>query len=302
MLGLFDRIKKAAVSDANILIQGEAGSGNECIALLLHQESPRAGGAFLARSCTAIPSDYFSSEMFGHKSLLSPAGDHYVGGAFLGADRGTLFLDEIGDLGYCLQTELFLAIREKTFCRMGGLSEARVNPRIICSSSRPLLGNMKGYRFRNDLYYEIATIVLKLAPLREQREEIVPLARHFAGEASGWLRVLTPEAEQRLLAYDWPGNIRELRTIIDQAVIMSADGDIQASHLKFEWNADLTQSSLLLADVERNHILSVIRNCKGNKTVAARALGLARSTLVLKLKTHSLISAEVGELEDRARN
>lgn len=288
MLGFLDRIKKVAACEANILIEGDPGVGSECIALLLHQQSPRSEEPFLARSCTAIPPDCFESEMFGY-SLKSPHGEESHGcGAFLEADKGTLFLDEIGDLGYSQQTEILMAIKQKIIHPVGTEANVRVNPRIICSTTRDLRECIKLNRFRDDLYYSTAIVVLTLQPLREQRQDIIPLARYYAGRASKWLRTLTIEAENRLLAYDWPGNIRELRATMEQAVLLAAGQAIQADELNFPTKTyHLNGSSRLLADIQRKHILSVIKICNGNKTDAARALGVARSTLVLKLKTIS---------------
>jgi len=293
MLGILDRVKKVSASDANILISGDTDSGKECIALMIHQLSPRSEEVFLARNCTAIPTDYFETEMFGH-CRTSRSADGYCGGAFVEADKGTLFLDEIGDLGYSLQTELLLAIKEKRVPQPGSLMCANVNPRIICATSKDLIQCMRLNKFRDDLYYSVATVVLTILPLRERREDIIPLARHFAGRASRWLRTLTLEAENQLLDYDWPGNIRELRTMMDQAVILAATQTIQANELKFEKAAGrMDDGSRLLVDVERRHILNVIKTCNGNKTDAAKTLGLARSTLVLKLRSISALNSLV---------
>ena len=285
MLTLLKRVKKAAASDASILVQGETGSGKECIALLIHQQSSRAGKAFVARNCASIPQHLFESEMFGHKKGAFTGADRDRKGAFAEADGGTLFLDEIGDLEYTLQTKLLRAIQEKIIHPVGSDKDLPVDPRIVCATNKDLLACIKAHEFRDDLYYRVATVMVAVPPLRDRREDIVPLARHFVGMASKLTHTLSPEAEERLLKYDWPGNVRELRSLMEQAVIFAIGNVIQADELGFpqkESSAD--PDSQLLEAVERRHILEVLKNCDGNKTVAAKVLGLARSTLVLKLK------------------
>jgi two-component system response regulator HydG len=288
MLTLFDRVRKAAASYAGILIQGETGSGKECIALALHQQSPRAAKAFVARNCAAIPANLFESEMFGHKKGSFTGADRDRKGAFLEADGGTLFLDEIGDLEYSLQTKLLRAIQEKVIRPVGYDHDVAVDPRIICATNKDLRECCKINEFREDLYYRLVTVVLIVPPLRERKEDIIPLARHFLGLASKWSRTLTPEAEERLLRYEWPGNVRELRSMMEQAVIFAVANEIQPDELSFPGtaNEESAPESQALADVERRHILQVLKNCKGNKTDAAKLLGLARSTLLIKLKCY----------------
>lgn len=285
MLTLLKRVKKAAATDASILVQGETGSGKECIALMIHQQSQRAGRAFVARNCASIPQHLFESEMFGHKKGAFTGADRDRKGAFAEADGGTLFLDEIGDLEYTLQTKLLRAIQEKIIHPVGSDKDVPVDPRIVCATNKDLLGCIKAHTFRDDLYYRVATVMVAVPPLRERREDIIPLARHFVGLASKLAYSLSPEAEERLLNYDWPGNVRELRSLMEQAVIFAIGNVIQPDELGFPQplkGAD--PNSQLLEDVERRHIIEVLKNCDGNKTVAAKVLGLARSTLVLKLK------------------
>ncbi|HEY3323679.1 MAG TPA: sigma 54-interacting transcriptional regulator [Planctomycetota bacterium] len=288
MLGLLARVKKAAASYAGILIQGETGSGKECVALALHRQSPRADKAFVARNCSAIPANLFESEMFGHKKGSFTGADRDRKGAFMEADGGTLFLDEIGDLEYGLQTKLLRAIQEKVIRPVGSDTDVPVDPRIICATNKDLREACKTNEFREDLYYRLVTVVLVVPPLRERREDIIPLARHFVGLASKWSRTLTPEAEERLLSYAWPGNVRELRSLMEQAVIFAVGNEIRVEELNFPMtDEEIDEDSVALADVERRHILRVLKANHGNRTNAARALGLARSTLVLKLKSYN---------------
>lgn len=293
MLTLLKRVKKAAATDAPILVQGETGSGKECIALLIHQQSQRAGKAFVARNCASIPQHLFESEMFGHKKGAFTGADRDRKGAFAEADGGTLFLDEIGDLEYTLQTKLLRAIQEKVIHPVGSDKDVPVDPRIVCATNKDLLSCIKAHEFRDDLYYRVATVMVAVPALRERREDIIPLARHFVGLASKFSHTLTPEAEERLLSYDWPGNVRELRSLMEQAVIFAVGNVIQADELGFPQKLNGTDpNSQLLEEVERRHILEVLKNCDGNKTVAAKVLGLARSTLVLKLKIGAEAEAE----------
>jgi PAS domain S-box-containing protein len=299
MLKLLERAKKAAASDAPILIQGETGSGKECIALLLHQQSVRADKAFVARNCAAIPANLFESEMFGHKKGAFTGADHERHGAFVEADRGTLFLDEIGDLEFSLQTKLLRAIQEKIVHPVGSDRDVQVNPRIICASNKDLRECIKTKEFREDLFYRVATVVLNVPPLRERREDIIPLARHFVGLASKWSHTLSPQAEERLLTYQWPGNVRELRSMMDQAVIFAIGNEIQAHELEFPVTADgIDENSQAMADVEMRHILQVMKNNNQNKSDAAKILRMARSTLMLKLKSfESLPASTVAQLQ-----
>jgi DNA-binding NtrC family response regulator len=227
--------------------------------------------------------------MFGHKKGSFTGADRDRKGAFMEADGGTLFLDEIGDLEYGLQTKLLRAIQEKIIRPVGSDKDVQVDPRIICATNKDLRECCKTNQFREDLYYRLVTVVLVVPPLRDRKEDIIPLARHFVGLASKWSRTLTPEAEKRLLGYAWPGNVRELRSLMEQAVIFAVGNEIRVEELNFpRTDGDVDEDTLSLADVERRHIVRVLKTCKGNRTEAAKALGLARSTLVVKLKGYNI--------------
>lgn len=291
MVLLLERVRKAAVSDAPVLIQGESGTGKEHIARMLHQQSPRSPKAFAARNCAAIPENLFESEMFGHKRGAFTGADSDRKGAFVEADKGTLFLDEIGDLSFALQTKLLRALQEKVIRPVGGDRDIPVDVRLVCATNKDLRECLRTKEFREDLFYRIATVTLTVPPLRERREDVIPLARYFVQHFSGGARALTNAAEERLLAYSWPGNVRELRSVIEQSIIFAASDEIQPDELNLPTKSDhIDLSSQLLADVERRHILNVLQNAGGNKTEAARILGLARSTLVLKLQSYGPIN------------
>jgi two-component system response regulator AtoC len=290
MVLLLERVRKAAVSDAPVLIQGESGTGKEHIARMLHQQSPRSARAFSARNCAAIPENLFESEMFGHKKGAFTGADSDRKGAFVEADKGTLFLDEIGDLNFALQTKLLRALQEKVIRPVGGDRDIPVDVRLVCATNKDLRECLKTKEFREDLFYRIATVTLTVPPLRERREDVIPLARYFVLHFSGGARSLTPAAEERLLSYSWPGNVRELRSVIEQSIIFAAADEIQPDELNLPSRSDhIDLSSQSLADVERRHILNVLQNANGNKTEAARVLGLARSTLVLKLQSYGAL-------------
>jgi transcriptional regulator with GAF, ATPase, and Fis domain len=287
MIQLLERARKAAQSAVAVLILGESGTGKECIARLLHQQSPRANKPFVARNCAAIPENLFESEMFGHKKGSFTGAESDRRGAFLEADGGTLFLDEIADLPSSLQTKLLRAIQEKVIRPVGSDKDIPVNVRIVCATNRDLLECCTNREFREDLYYRLATVTLTVPPLRERREDIVPLARHFVRAFSDGLRSLTKAAEDKLLVYSWPGNVRELRSIMEQAVIFAAGSEINADEINLPGagtRINLTPQSL--AEAERRHILNVLASVNGNKTEAAKALGLARSTLLVKLNSY----------------
>jgi two-component system response regulator HydG len=285
---LLERVKKAGASEAAVLIQGESGTGKEHIARLLHQQSPRVNKPFIARNCAAIPETLFESEMFGHRKGSFTGAESDRRGAFGEADGGTLFLDEIGDLDYALQTKLLRAIQEKTIRPVGAERDVPVNVRIVCATNKDLRECCRNKQFREDLFYRLTTVTLNVPPLRERREDIVPLARYFASVLSNNARSLTPAAEQRLVGYDWPGNVRELRSALEQAVIFAAGNEIHPDELNLPTakSGRIELAAQSLAEVERRHILQVLQNVNGNKTEAARLLGLARSTLVLKLQSY----------------
>ena len=288
MIQLLERVKKVAASEAAVLVLGESGTGKECIARMLHQLSPHSGKPFVARNCAAIPENLFESEMFGHKKGAFTGAESDRKGAFAEADGGTLFLDEIGDLSYVLQTKLLRAIQERTIRPVGSDKDIPVNVRIVCATNRDLRECLKTREFREDLFYRLATVTLTLPPLRERKDDIVPLARHFVRLLSGGTRSLAAAAEERLLGWEWPGNVRELRSSMEQAVIFAGGNEIQPDDLSLpgSHNGRIDLSPQSLAEVERRHILQVLGNASGNKTEAAKILGLARSTLVLKLQSY----------------
>jgi transcriptional regulator with GAF, ATPase, and Fis domain len=260
MLGLLDRARKAAATAASILIFGETGTGKECRARFIHQQSPCAKGPFVAINCAAIPETLFESEMYGHRkgAFTGATADHK--GAFQEASGGTLFLDEIGDLDYGMQTKLLRAIQERTVRTVGAVRDTPVDARFICATNKDLQDAMRRREFREDLYFRIGTLRLKLPPLRERREDIVPLARHFVRQLSDGARRLSRAAEKHLSQYPWPGNVRELRSCILQAVVFAAGSEVQADELALgRGGEEVDLASDVLEEVEKRHILNVLR-------------------------------------------
>jgi transcriptional regulator with GAF, ATPase, and Fis domain len=291
MVNVLYRAKKAADSEAAMLILGESGVGKECVATFIHQQSPRAGKPFVARNCAAIPENLFESEMFGHKKGAFTGADKDRLGAFLEADGGTLFLDEIGDLAYPLQTKLLRALQERVVRPVGSDREYPVDIRIVCATNKDLRECCTRREFREDLFYRLATVSLSVPPLRERREDIVSLARHFVRALSDGLRTLTPAAEERLQSYAWPGNVRELRSVLEEAVIFSARNHIDVDDINFpsSGTVNINLSGGSLAEAEKRHILQVLESVGGNKSEAAKILMMARSTLLIKLNSYKQI-------------
>ncbi|MCW8132817.1 MAG: sigma 54-interacting transcriptional regulator [Planctomycetota bacterium] len=288
MIKLLERAAKAAASDAHVLILGESGSGKEVVARFIHQHSPRAAKGFVARNCAAIPETLFESELFGHRKGAFTGATSDRKGAFLEADLGTIFLDEIGDLAYECQAKLLRAIQDKMVRPVGADREYAVDVRIVSATNKDLREGIRDKQFREDLFYRIGTVSLTVPPLRERVEDIGPLARHFCKTLSGGGRTLSPAAEEKLRGYDWPGNVRELRAVIEQAVIFAAGGEVQPDELNLATPETLALGAQSLVEAERRHILKVLRDCNGNKTECARQLGIARSTLVVKLKAYGV--------------
>ncbi|MCW8132984.1 MAG: sigma 54-interacting transcriptional regulator [Planctomycetota bacterium] len=294
MIQLLAKVKKAAASEANVLLMGESGTGKERIARLVHQQSPRAKEPIVTRNCAAIPENLFESEMFGHKKGAFSGAQSDRKGAFLEATGGTLFLDEIGELDYTLQTKLLRAIQEGTIHPVGSDGEVKVDVRLIAATNQDLRAMVQKKTFREDLFYRISTVILEIPPLRERPEDVPALAAFFVDRLSGGERKLSPEALEKLKAYHWPGNVRELLSVLEEAVIFSG-GDVITPddiNLRMVSGGKIELKDDALSEVERRHILQILARANGNKTEAAKILGIARSTLVLKLKSYGQDTAD----------
>jgi len=279
-------IEKVAPTSATVLILGESGTGKELLARALHELSPRKGKRFVAINCAAIPETLLESELFGYeKGAFTGAVRQTIGKIEL-ADGGTLFLDEIGDLPVALQAKLLRFLQERVIERVGGRQEIPVDVRIVCATHQSLKDRIVDGRFREDLYYRLAEIVVEIPPLRERKGDAALLAhafvRRFCGEQGLAEKSLLPEAVEALEAHRWPGNVRELENVIKRAVIMSESRAIRAADIGLN-SANEPPAALNLRqvreDAEKEAVLRVLGRVNGNLSKAAELLGVSRPTL-----------------------
>ena len=278
---IFSIIKKAAPTDYTILIEGETGTGKELVARAIHFHSLRRKGPFVAINCSAIPEQLLESELFGHeKGAFTGAYKTKIGKIEL-AQKGSLFLDEIGELPLPLQAKLLRFLQELKIERIGRTSPIEVNTRIIAATNKNLEEAVKRGLFREDLYYRLNVISIKLPPLRERGNDILLLADYFSKKYSKGKR-FTPEAKRALLQYKWPGNVRELENKIQRAIAMSSNNLISAEDLELDIeNINNNQSPLKRAKqlLEREYIVMALRKNNGNITRAAQEIGTNRKSL-----------------------
>ncbi len=282
------KAKKIAKSQASVLITGESGTGKELIAHAIHEGSGRKEAPFIRVNCAAIPESLVESEFFGHERGAFTGAGARKPGRFELAHKGTLLLDEITEFPLHLQAKLLRAIQEGEFERVGGTSTVKVDSRLIATSNRDIQREVTEGRFRSDLYYRLNVVPLYLPPLRERKQEILPLALHFlekmATENGTGPFVLSKKAESALLNHPWPGNVRELANIIERAVVLADSPILEPEDLYLE---DLTTPTLMtLQELEKRHILETLRAHNENKTHAAKALGISIRTLRNKLETY----------------
>jgi DNA-binding NtrC family response regulator len=293
---LRDLIGKLARSEAQtILVHGESGTGKELVACGLHYESARRDFPFMEVNCAAITETLFESELFGHEKGAFTDAKSAKKGLMELADRGTLLLDEVSEMSLNMQAKFLRCLQERVVRRVGGTRDIRVDVRIVAATNRPLETRVKDGHFREDLFYRLNVIPIYIPPLRERREDIMPLARHFLREVAlrshKSIQGFTPEAERMMLAYAWPGNVRELRNLIERLVILGTSEQIEPQHLpvQFSGHADVVphrespQEFRTLAEVERAYINQVMQRVEANKSKAAKILGISRQTLRKKL-------------------
>jgi transcriptional regulator with GAF, ATPase, and Fis domain len=288
------KIKKVAVFDTTVLIGGESGTGKELVARALHDRSPRRGNPFVAVNCAAIPETLLESELFGYAPKSGISGSDPKGklGKFELAHGGTLFLDEIGDMSLSTQAKILRVLEDKVVDRLGGMEGIQVNLRIVAATNKMLREAVTEGSFREDLYYRLRVFKIDLPPLCERREDILPLCQHFLVQHSSDSRVpleLSPRAREILLAYHWPGNIRELKNCVEEAILLSNGRVIYPENLPSDLRReDVPQPFCTLADVEAQHIARVLQSVNWNKRRAAEVLGINRSTLYEKIRVYSL--------------
>lgn len=297
MLELLDMAKEAAQSAAPVLITGESGTGKELLARYIHAQGPRREGPFVAVNCAAIPEGLLESELFGHERGAFTGAVGQKKGKFELAHRGTLLLDEISEMPISLQAKLLRALQEGEVDRIGGTKPVKVDVRPIATSNRDLLQRIKEGKFREDLYFRLNVIHLHIPPLRERREDIPLLVHHFLEKYSRLngrpLRELSPKAMKALLDYHWPGNVRELENVIHRAVLFSRGERIEERDLRLETEAlteegHRTLSDLNLREAEKRLIVLALERAKGNRTEAARLLGVSVRTVRNKIKEYGL--------------
>jgi DNA-binding NtrC family response regulator len=281
-------IQRIAPTPATVLIEGESGTGKELAARAIHARSGRPGG-FVAIDCGAVSSDLLESELFGHVKGAFTGAHQAREGLFCYARGGSLFLDEIGEMPLLMQAKLLRVLEERTVRPVGGNELLPVDVRIIAATNRTLSADVGAGRFRKDLFYRLNVVALRLPPLRERRDDVVPLARYFLRRLSAELGLPAPGWDgwdlDQLRRYDWPGNVRELRNVVERCLLLGRRPGRCILEPEAEGPAARDgDPDLSLATVERAHILRVLEVAEGNKSDAARRLGISRKTLERKLK------------------
>ena len=289
-------IERAASCDTPVLLMGESGTGKEMLARALHRKSPRGRGPFVAVNCSAIPETLLESELFGHRrGAFTDARDDRPG-LFQSAHGGTILLDEIGDMAPVLQGKLLRVLQEKEVHPLGAAAPVPVDVRIVTATHRDLTALVLEDRFRQDLFYRINVIEVRVPPLRERPDDLAPLVRCLLDKHGARLRKpngsFSDEAMSVVRRHTWPGNVRELENVIERALVLGAGTVINLEDLPESLREPQPSGSnsiaRRLADVEREHIVRTLRAVSGNKAAASRALGLNRKTLYRKLRLHRI--------------
>ena len=283
---VFDLVNKVADTNANVLIQGESGTGKELVARSIHFNSSRAEKPFLAVNCGALPESLLESELFGHTkgSFTGAVADNQ--GLFRSATGGTIFLDEVGEMPLVLQVKLLRALQEHEVTPVGSSAAIKFDARIIAATNKKLETEVAEGRFREDLFYRLNVVEIDVPPLRERREDIPLLARHFAK------KTVTNDAMSALVNYEWPGNIRELENVIERAAILSGtEIDIESLPHKVSDNGNFETHVAenfrpTLEDTERRYVMEILASVEDDKAQAANILGIDLSTLYRKLKRY----------------
>ena len=294
MQQVIELIKIVAKSNATVLITGESGTGKELVARAIHSQSYRKDKPFVPVSCAALPESLLESELFGHEKGAFTGAHALRKGKIEFANRGTLFLDEIGEMSTNIQVHLLRVLEEREFTRVGGNDLVRVDVRVVSATNRDMKAAVASGQFREDLYYRLNVVTIDLPPLRDRIEDIPLLSDHFLKKFSvenrKEVRGFSQEVTDFLLKYQWPGNIRELENTVERAVILAQNPEIQLADL-LQRNSPLVgpaSSGRTLKELERNHIINILSESGGNYGIAARILGISRSTLYNKAKEYGL--------------
>ncbi len=301
MVELMDTVSQVAPTKASVLITGESGVGKELVADAIHELSNRSKGPFIKVHCAALTASLLESELFGHEKGSFTGAVKEKKGRFELADGGTIFLDEIGEIDAQTQVKLLRVLQERQFERVGGEKPISVDVRIVCATNRDLPKEIEKGNFREDLYYRLNVVHLDVPPLRERKDDIPLLMtsflQQFNQENGRSIEAFSNQARRALLAYDWPGNIRELRNCIESAVVLARTTVIEVedlpSHIGKAQNTGSVslEVGITLAEAEKQLIISTIAMCAGNKTKAAEILGIGRKTLHRKLQEYHIDEA-----------
>jgi two-component system response regulator HydG len=306
MLKLLETVAQVAPSEATVLITGESGTGKELIAGALHFNSLRKNGAFVKINCAAITETLLESELFGHEKGAFTGADRRKEGRFSQAHGGTLFLDEVSEMSLMMQVKLLRALQEREFNRVGGETTIQVDVRVIAATNKNLMEQINEGAFREDLYYRLNVVALQVPPLMARKEDIPLLAQHFleifATKNRKAIKGFTPKAMDNLIGYDWPGNVRELMNAIERGVVLARSNYLDAVDFPFMQTESIhndqdsanpaglsVQGDVPLSEVEKTVILNTLEAAGGNKSEAARRLGITRKTLHKKLKTYGVM-------------
>ena len=301
MLQVIDMVRKVAKSDAStVLIQGESGTGKELVAKAIHYESARRDQPFMAINCAAVPATLLESELLGYEKGAFTDAKAQKKGLFETADGGTVFLDEIGDMEVGMQAKLLRVLEERSFRRVGGTKEIPIDVRIVSATNQDLLKKVENKDFRNDLYYRLQVIPIYIAPLRERREDIMPLVEFFIGyfnrEFGKSVKGVSKMAQKFLEEYSWPGNVRELRNIIERAIILEGENILTLEHLPPDvvsragetggspLNFQIPAEGIDIEDVERELIRQSLEIAEGNQSRAAKLLNLGIDAFRYRMK------------------
>ena len=294
--------QQVAATDATVLLEGPTGAGKELFAQAIHYASPRRAKPFVALNCSAFPRELLESELFGYKKGAFTGASTDKKGLFEEANGGTLFLDEIGELEAGAQAKLLRALESQEFTKLGDTRPTRVNVRVLAATNRNLRQEADAGHFRADLYYRLSVVTLPVPALSARRGDVPVLVDHFARHFAAKLRQqplrFTPEALQALDHYTWPGNVRELKNVLERAAILApADRPVEVDDLPLEVQlaalhtatpAGTSDDPRTLRNVERQHVQRILQECGGNKTEAARVLGIAHTTLYRKIQDFEL--------------
>ncbi len=306
MRRVYERVRQVADTTATVLITGESGTGKELIARAIHRQGARRDRPFVAVNCAALPAELVESELFGHERGAFTGAHARKLGKFEVAHTGTLFLDEVGTLRFDLQPKLLRALQEREIERVGGSRAIRVDVRIIAASNMDLRQAVSVGRFREDLFYRLHVVPIVVPPLRDRRDDVAPLARHFlakyARQFGKAVTDVSPGALDALERYHWPGNVRELENIVARSVALTSEAVVQLDQIPLDvalappeaMGEDHLNLREARQEVERLLILRALDRARGNQTVAARLLGMHRNTLLVKLAQLGLRTTDPG--------